>query len=289
MVPEEDPATDGGGDDGGTGPPEHGPQAGQEDQGTGAPKETGMALDQQEGLDAEEHSGAVQEPPVGLPPLERRRQLDFVSTVAHILLLAQALGGMSSRREGPQMDQEESQQEGSGQPAPQEEPGRSSISQDFIPLSFAQAQSGEGPEAGEIPLSRGQMRRVGVLLQEKVEQEQRQQRAVPVRRQIAITEELSTERQARQLAELRIAELEAQMARMRSPAQELGQRYETQGQQAAPMIPRPLQVGATEQQHPMGTRQAGQPQMATRVTQPQMATPTLCSGGTGATASSIAA
>ena len=100
MVPKEDPATDGGGDDGGTGPPEHGPQAGQEDQGTGAPEETGMALDQQEGLDAEEHSGAVQEPPVGLPPLERRRQLDFVSTVAHILLLAQALGDMSNRRGG---------------------------------------------------------------------------------------------------------------------------------------------------------------------------------------------
>ena len=179
MVPEEDPATNGGGDNGGTGPPEHGPQAGQEDQGTGGPEETGMALDQQEGLDAEEHSGAVQEPPVGLPPLERRRQLDFVSTVAHILLLAHALGGMSSRREGPQMDQEESQQEGSGQPAPQEEPGRSSISQDFIPLSFAQTQSGEGPEAGEIPLSRGQMRRAGVLLQEKVAPEQRQQRAVP--------------------------------------------------------------------------------------------------------------
>ena len=33
MVPEEDPATDGGGEDGGTGPPEVGPQMGQEDQG----------------------------------------------------------------------------------------------------------------------------------------------------------------------------------------------------------------------------------------------------------------
>ena len=46
MVPEEDPAIDGGGEDGGTGPPEDGPQMGQEDQGTGAPKETKMALDQ---------------------------------------------------------------------------------------------------------------------------------------------------------------------------------------------------------------------------------------------------
>ena len=274
MVPEEDPATDGGGDDGGTGPPEDGPQMGQEEQGTGAPEETEMALDQQEGLGTEEHSGAVQEPPVGLPPLERRRQLDFVSTVAHILLIAQALGGISSRREGPQTDQEESQQEGSGQPAPQEEPGQRSVSQDFIPLSFAQAQSGEGPEAGEIPLSREQMRRAGMLLQERVAQEQRQQRAVPARRQTAITEELSTERQARQLAERRIAELEAQVARMRPPAQELGRRYESRGQQAAPMIPRPLQVGASEQQHPMGTRQAGPPQMATRAAQPQMAAPT---------------
>ena len=179
MAPEEDPTTDGGGDDGGTGPPEDGPQMGQEEQGTGAPEETGMALDQQEGLDSEEHSGAVKEPPVGLPPLERRRQLDFVSTVAHISLIAQALGGISSRKEGPQTDQEESQQEGSGQPAPQEEPGQRSVSQDFIPLSFAQAQSGEGPEVGEIPLSREQMRRAGMLLQERVAQEQRQQRAVP--------------------------------------------------------------------------------------------------------------
>ena len=111
MVPEEDPATNGGGDDGGTGPPEDGPQMGQEDQGIGAPEETGMALDHQEGLDAEEHSGAVQEPPIGLPALERRRQLDFVSTVAHILLIAHALGGISSRREDPQTDQGVSNQQ----------------------------------------------------------------------------------------------------------------------------------------------------------------------------------
>ena len=160
MVLEEDPATNGGGEDGGTGPPEHGPQAGQGDQGTGAPKETEMALDHQEGLGAEEHSGVVQELPIRLPALERRRQLDFVSTVAHILLIAQALGGISSKREGPQMDQgesnqrsnrQESQQEGSGQLAPQEEPGQRSDSQAFIPLNFAQAQSGEGPEAGKFP------------------------------------------------------------------------------------------------------------------------------------------
>ena len=85
---EENPATDSGGEDGGAGPPEHGPQMGQEDQGTGAPEETEMALDQQEGLGAEEQTGAVQEPPIGLPPLERRRQLDFVSTVAQISLIA---------------------------------------------------------------------------------------------------------------------------------------------------------------------------------------------------------
>ena len=105
MVPEEDPATDGGGDDGGTGPPEDGPQVGQEDQGTGAPEETGMDLDHQEGLGTEEHSGVAQEPPIGLPPLETRRQLDFVSTVAHILLIAHALGAIPNRRKGPQTDQ----------------------------------------------------------------------------------------------------------------------------------------------------------------------------------------
>ena len=60
-----------------------------------------MALDQKEGLGTEERYGAVQEPPIGLPPLERRRQLDFVSTVAHILLIAQALGGIPSRSGGP--------------------------------------------------------------------------------------------------------------------------------------------------------------------------------------------
>ena len=110
MVPEEDPATDGGGDDGGTGPPKDGPQMGQEDQGTGAPEETEMALDQQEGLGTEERSGAVQEPPIGLPPLERRRQLDFVSTVAHVSLSAQVLGGIPSRNGGPQTGPSEGSQ-----------------------------------------------------------------------------------------------------------------------------------------------------------------------------------
>ena len=39
MVPEENPTIDGGGDDGGAGPPRHGLQMGQEDQGTGVPEE----------------------------------------------------------------------------------------------------------------------------------------------------------------------------------------------------------------------------------------------------------
>ena len=118
------------------------------------------------------------------------------------------------------------------------------------------------------------MRRAGTLLQERVAQEQWQQRATPARRQSAITEELSTERQARQLAECRIAKLEAQMARMRPPAQELEQRPGNRGQQAAPMIPRPLQTGAGVQQSSMGDRHAGAPQMATRGAQPPMAPPT---------------
>ena len=80
--------------------------------------------------------------------------------------------------------------------APQMDTGQRSDSQDFIPLNFAKMQSGEDPEAGEIPLTREQMRRAGMLLQERVVQEQRQQRAAPARRQTAITEELSIERQA---------------------------------------------------------------------------------------------
>ena len=106
------------------------------------------------------------------------------------------------------------------------------------------------------------MRRAGMLLQERVAQEQREQRAVPARRQTAITKELSTERQARRMAERRVAELEAQMARMRPPAQELERRHRLRGQQAAPMIPRPLQMGASEQRYPLGNRQVSQPQMA---------------------------
>ena len=69
-----------------------------------------MALDQQEGLGAEEHTGVVQKPPIGLPPLERRRQLDFVSIVAHISLIVQALGGIPGRSEGPQAGPSESSQ-----------------------------------------------------------------------------------------------------------------------------------------------------------------------------------
>ena len=111
MVPEEDLATDGGGEDGGTGPLEDDPQMGQEDQGTGAPEETEMMLDQQEGLGTEGHSGTVQEPPIGLPPLERQRQLGFVSIVAHIALIAQALGGIPGGREGLQAGQGESSQQ----------------------------------------------------------------------------------------------------------------------------------------------------------------------------------
>ena len=73
MVPEENPATDGGGEDGGTGPPGDGPQMGQEDQGIGVPNETTMDMDQQVGPDTEVRVGARQDSPLGLPPLERRR------------------------------------------------------------------------------------------------------------------------------------------------------------------------------------------------------------------------
>ena len=111
-------------------------------------------------------------------------------TVAHMSLIAQALGGIPCRREGPQAGQadgsqrsgqqedrqddevrQESQQEGSRQLAPQMEPGQRSESQDYIPLSFAQMQGDEDREAGEIPLTREQMRRAGTLLQERVAEE----------------------------------------------------------------------------------------------------------------------
>ena len=214
---------------------------------------------------------------LGLPLLERQRQLDFVSTVAHISLIAQALGGIPGRREGPQAgqgesirrsDRQESQQEGSRQTAPQTETGQRSDSQDFIPLSFAQMQGDEDRNVGEISFMREQMRRAGTLLQERVAQEQRQQRAAPARRHTAITEELSIERQARRLAERRVAELEQQMARMRSLAQELEHRQGLRGQQTAPLIPRPLQVGAGEQRRPGEQRRDGLPQMATKGVQP---------------------
>ena len=119
------------------------------------------------------------------------------------------------------------------------------------------------------------MRRAGMLLQERVAQEQRQQKAVPARRQTAITEELSTERQARRMAERRVAELEQQMAKMRPPAQELEQRQNFRGQQAAPMFPRPLQVGANAQWQTMGLQRQMAPPACAQVAQmpPNQAVP----------------
>ena len=154
MVLEENPATDGGGEDGGIGPPGDGPQIGQEDQGTGVPDETTMDVDQQVGPDTEIRVGARQDSPLGLSPLERRRQLDIVSVVARISLLAQAMGGLPASRSDPQAgprershEQQTAQQEGgerqasrqasSERSAQQEGPDPRSDSQDFIPLSFA--------------------------------------------------------------------------------------------------------------------------------------------------------
>ena len=234
MMPEENPATDGGGDDAGESPPEGGPQMGQGEQGTDAPDETEMDLDQQDGLGNELRTGTVQEPPVGLPPLARRRQFEIVSTMAQISLLAQALGGFPADRRDPQTGQGQQQErqaapqeEDAGQaspagPTPQEDVGQRSDSQDFIPLTFAQTQGGQDErELGELTLSREQMRQAGSLLQARVAQEQHQQANAPPRKHAAIAAELSTERQARQMAERRIAELEAQMASIRTPTQRL--------------------------------------------------------------------
>ena len=125
---------------------------GQGEQGTDALEETAMVLDQQVGLGTEDRTGMVQEPPVGLPPLVRRRQLEIVSTVAQISLLAQAMGGIPAGRRDPQTGQDAwgqrqerqaaQQEDGAGQagaarPTPQEETGQRSDSQDFIPLTFA--------------------------------------------------------------------------------------------------------------------------------------------------------
>ena len=149
MMPEENPATDGGGGDGGDSPPEGGPQMGQGDQGTDVPDETEMDLDQQDGLGNELRTGMVQEPPVGLPPLARRRQFEIVSTMAQISLLAQALGGFPADRRDPQTGQGQQQErqaapqeEDAGQaspagPTPQEDVGQRSDSQDFIPFTVA--------------------------------------------------------------------------------------------------------------------------------------------------------
>ena len=271
MMPEENPATDGGGDDGGDSPPEGGPQMGQGEQGTDAPDETEMDLDQQDGLGNELRTGTVQEPPVGLPPLARRRQFEIVSTMAQISLLAQALGGFPADRRDPQTGQGQQQErqaapqeEDAGQaspagPTPQEDVGQRSDSQDFIPLTFAQTQGGQDErELGELPLSREQMRQAGSLLQARVAQEQHQQANAPPRKHAAITVELSTERQARQMAERRIAELEAQMASIRTPAQRLVPQHSVGGQQTAQMLPRPLQMGARTLRPVLG----GVPQMA---------------------------
>ena len=89
---------------------------GQEDQGTGVPDETTMDLDQQAGPDTGERDGAIQESPIGLPPLERRRQLDIVSAVAQISLLAQAMGGLPAGRRDPQTGQSEGSQRQERQP-----------------------------------------------------------------------------------------------------------------------------------------------------------------------------
>ena len=83
--------------------------------------------------------------------------MEIVSTVAQISLLAQAMGGTLASRRDPQTGQSEGsqrqeqqtaqQEEGAGQPGsvrliPQEDVGQRSDSQDFIPLTFAQAQGG---------------------------------------------------------------------------------------------------------------------------------------------------
>ena len=104
-----------------------------------------MELDQQDGLGNEARTGVVQEPPVGLPPLERRRQLEIVSTVAQISLLAQVMGGTLASRRDPQTGQSEGSQRQEQQAAHQEE-----------------------LELGELPFTKEQMRHAGSLLQERV-------------------------------------------------------------------------------------------------------------------------
>ena len=123
-----------------------------------------MGLDQQDGLGNEARTGLVQEPPVGLPPLERRRQLEIVSTVAQISLLAQAMGGTLASEGSRHQERQAAHQ--------------------------------EERELDELPVTKELMRHAGSLLPERVAQEQRQKTDAPARRHAAITAELSTERQA---------------------------------------------------------------------------------------------
>ena len=59
MVPEQHPATDGGGEDEGADPPGEDPQRGQGEQGTEALDETAMEMDQQAGPETEAPVGAI--------------------------------------------------------------------------------------------------------------------------------------------------------------------------------------------------------------------------------------
>ena len=196
--------------------------------------------------------------------------MEIVSTMAQISLLAKAMGGISAEKgmsEGSQpQERQAAQQErrdeqaGPSRLTPQAEISQRSESQDFIPLSFAQTQTAdEEHEAGELPMSREQMRQAGSLLQERVAREQQRQQTVGAsRRHRDITAELSTERQARQTAERRLAELEAQMAGDHPPTQRVETQTGVRGRQTAPMLPRPLQIGGVAQR-PM---QGGRPQTA---------------------------
>ena len=274
MVPEEDPATDGGGNDGGTGPPKDGPQMGQEEQGTGAPEETRMVLDQQEGLDAEEHSGAVQEPLVGLPPLERRRQLAVVVHHGTYFVACSGAGWHVQQKRG---STDGPRREPTGRLWTTGSTGGARTKQHLPRLYPAQlctgAKRGRTRGGENPPVQRTNASCRGAPTRESgVGAAATESRPCPTPdRHHGRTVYRKTGKATGRAQNCRVGGTNGQDAISSTGA---GATVRNSRATGSPYDSTTPTGRATEQQHPMGTRQAGQPQMATRVTQPQMVTPT---------------
>lgn len=102
MVLEEDPNTDSGGKVGARSPTIN-PRRGEQEQGRDAEGDEGdqteMDVDGQDQHIGPQAEASAQEQPHSLPSLRSRRLMDFVETMAQILLLAKAMEGVAVRRE----------------------------------------------------------------------------------------------------------------------------------------------------------------------------------------------